>query len=230
MVFLIAISFSVAATTLTHGSYNSENNEITLTLSKGWNIIPFTRGGSSESDCDISAMYYWSPTDKIYVVGDPKKDLQEQPESFKSQLGRDEGLYCSTPNLGAYWVYSKNSCEIHTYLGYYNSWQEDDAWGVKDKILKGGWNFVTINPYMVGFTFGEILNDCQVEGINTWSHYSQSWGGISASSSSEMAQFLLNDQYNIAYTDVGEVFLIKVADACLFSTESSSSGPPLLPN
>jgi hypothetical protein len=224
MVLLIVTSFYVTATAIT-GSFNSETNEITFTLSKGWNIIPFARGGSSQSDCDISAMYYWSPTDKIYVAGDPKKDLQEQPEEFKSQLGIDQDLYCATPNLGAYWVYSSNSCEIHTYLGYYNSWTDDDVWGVKDKILKKGWNFMTINPYMIGHSFNEILSDCEVEGMNQWQSHSQSWV---YGSSKYAADVWVNNEF-VNNSTVGLTLVVKVADDCGINTDGEISTPPPLP-
>lgn len=226
---LAFLVFSPMAFAQASGSYNPDTYEIEITYHPGWNIVPYVVGTSEfiVNECDFYASYYWSPTERQYFGGLYGSGSSE----FSQKVAEDAALnyYTATTYMGAGWVYSKNYCVTKTQLGSpgAQTWNEQ----YKDQVfsglvLKKGWNFVTVNPFMVGLKWEEILSECNLEAVNMWDAREQKWG---FESSSEAVQYLIAPNvFALNEMQVGNTYVMKFEDDCYFS-QGTSGGPPQLP-
>jgi hypothetical protein len=166
------------------------------------------------SDSEISvnnliATYYYSNKENKYLQIYPNyQDFSNYKKSL--QEGSDEYIYLIQSPV---WFYSDKSGVIK-YDSVYNFPKFDST----SKLhLSSGWNFVTINPLMVGKPIEGVKGDCS---------YLKAY----AYSSDEGWLNMLNLQENIPEDAAGQGIVIKVSSDCKLDFGSNSSiNLPILP-
>ncbi len=208
---MLLVGFAVFVSAYMTGQGNGPYN-VELELNEGWNIIAGTLpkdGISSNSEIqasDIRAMWYYSPTQKKYILVYPKADL----ESLQKE---DEDIYLTS----AMWIYS-NKAGIIKY-----STLEDYA-PLENRQLYSGYNFVTITPDMDGKSLNDFKGNCEINKAYLWDVQNQQWGTI----------LNLLDDKNILQKEAGAGygFIVKVLNDCSLSSavNGGTITPPSIPN
>jgi len=219
------------------GNYNPETYEYTWELKEGWNLVPmintFPPAGYSNtadffSQCDLGYFFMWNPIQKEYFGWNTStSDTIGTPVSQTDILSTN---YI----IGSHWVYSNTNCSLsNTYGTYPMSWDESTKDQVASSLkLVEGWNFVAINPFMIGMNTKDIFNNCDLSGMNYWQSVSQTW---SSSSSTAFAQSVVSGAFDemegpIVNAMVGQTWVVKVSSDCYLNYSSNVTGPPALPN
>ena len=197
-------------------NYNPQTQNVTIPIVKGWNIIPSMTQGFNSGTCDLAVSYSYDPFTKSYVQGFLSED--KYSDYF--------GLWTY---FGSQWVYSKNNCDLT--LSFYSSQNNFDKTKLSNNThkLAKGWNFVTINPAMVGEKWADLYSNCDVTGTNFWIPYEQKWYGSSTTIANQLKTGGLEQEDALTNSTVGLSALIKVANDCYLSYGSEISGPPQLP-
>lgn len=196
--------------------------EYTTQLQKGWNLIAFSENFPSSA--------YQLPSQVEGGVLPPvNKALREFYESYGDD--EDAPLYAFAYDISsksykrifpspefelasgdpsAIWVYAKESGEFVHFA--------PNVKPLSQIQLDNGWNFLGINPEMVGKELGEIAGGCNIENAYAWGVERQTWDLIAL----DGGQFS-NDV-------VGLGMVVKVSSDCtLGSNGGSTTAPPTLP-
>jgi len=188
--------------------------EDTITLYEGWNLVsPLTVVNHEEY-----TKYILLPFENDYYEynSDTKDDLLSKIAPY--YMGGDDYFYMSS----AFWVYSdeKKNIAFDIPLSVY-----DESFAAQSenlfKLFKG-WNFISVNPYIVGKTINEYNGDCGITRIYKFNAESQEW------------EDLIDVEGFVEEKDLGIGLSIKVLDTCTFNLmeEDSETQPPIpaLPN
>ncbi len=195
-------------------AYNPATGTATITISKGWNIIPNVGLSTSQlAACqqDYGAHYFmYSPQSGTYLNYGQLSSLSSSQESY------------SYPYTG--WFYSSANCNIQ-----YNISADNQQYQSTTNLAKG-WNFFTVKPWMLNETFGTEFGNCNINEIAFWNATSQSWStlGGSSSKSSQISSF---EGTNIGAAQIESSMLLKVSAACnLHSASTAIPTPPPPPS
>jgi len=160
-------------------------DEITIKLSKGWNLIslPGKLVKFSDNGCTsrkkLLGFVYLKEKQK-YVTLKEAQDI----------LGNDFRDYLAK---NAFWIYSFDDCELKVKLDL-----TIDYSGIN---LHQGWNLIPITEDMVGGYLGDIMEDCNIQKINKWDAVQQEWRTISK-------------EYTFSDWETSYGFIAKVSDYC----------------
>lgn len=219
------------------GDYDSTTGEMSITLQRGWNLVPTMTSATDTRNCLYEAdwLYYYSGAIKQYVGTSiksqgsfyPNKTTYEQVTTteykFPSSINNP---YYGIAQFGGMWVYSNKYCTFKTQLSKVVDTYEMPEVLSKAK-LTSGWNFINIHPWMVGRSMNQIFSNCNVIAVNNWDPIDQNW--IYASSTG-MGDAVSQNTAIISETNVGLVMPIKVANNCYLNYDSRTTGPPALPD
>jgi hypothetical protein len=212
------------------GNYNPETYEYTWDLKQGWNLVPaintFPPEGYSNtadffSQCNLGYFFMWNPIVKEYFGGN------YLTSKTVGTPVTDTTILSTNQIAGAYWIYSNNYCNLNNTWGTYPmSWSDDYKPQVETTLrLVEGWNFIAINPYMIGTTLPEVYSSCDVVKANHWDATSQNW-----MAQASIPEFVTANEQPITKDNVGQVFVVKVASDCYLNYGSGTISPPVLPN
>jgi hypothetical protein len=226
------------------GNFSMADYSMNLNLSKGWNLVPPVQIDNSSGNynlmeqCEIEYVFMWNPLSQDYYGIKYLPNNQTQTivgEPFGGYEPPYSTLYNTNATLGVSWMYANKNCSIPSTWGSttVGTWNETTKQQVEDTIyLAQGWNFLTINPYMVGLNTKDIFQNCNLEAMNYWSPVSQTW---SSNSSSDFAQKVESGEFDsiegsIVTAMVGQTWVVKTNNQCYLNYGSSTTGPPALPN
>ncbi|MBI2631554.1 hypothetical protein HYW75_00950 [Candidatus Pacearchaeota archaeon] len=213
LVLLVELSiFVMASMTPFSTTADTTKYDVNIQLVEGWNLVPFflpstIKTNSEIQKGDIGAIWSWLPPLKDYYQVFPVNQLDNLPVEIGRTLDESEILSASV------WVYSKKSggIEYSTPEGILNS-----------RTIYEGWNFVAITPDMVGKTFGELLNGCNILKGAEFTAYNNKWSTFSGESISSDSPL---------ENDVGLTLVVKVDNECSIKGTSAIGGkPPVIPN
>jgi hypothetical protein len=229
---LVSLAFLVSAENWFYNVGSSQNDyQLTIEVKEGWNLIQgfhpnFISAGSQVNSGNIKAVFMYSPDKNKYIETYPENKLPT------SGLSQSDEYYDDNAGLYSYWVYVDNlqtcndpACEIPG--GRLNKLVYTirivDLTNIQ---LKNGWNFVGINPTMLGKSMNEIKNDCEINKIYLFDEANNQWGTILNLLDSKT---ILEQE-----AEVGKGFLIKVSADCTLKTNltegsSSNINPPQIP-
>ena len=157
------------------GNYNPETQEITTNLQKGWNLIPVNiihaDIGYAVDTCPLKYSYVYDPVSKSYWSEEYSNGVEHMNSYSYNLVSRSsiDLTYSTNPLFGVAWVYSETTCELNTLFGRSyesapNPWTNELKSNLEDKLrLVSGWNFITINPFMIGLNTKDIFQNCSVE-------------------------------------------------------------------
>ncbi|MBT7102658.1 hypothetical protein HN935_04065 [archaeon] len=182
------------------GTPNFPNNELTVYVNEGWNLIygffepdQIKRGDIVEGD--IKAIYALMPNIQDYARAYPSPDWD-----VLELMDGDDVL-----NSGL-WVYSEARGEM-TYRLHF------DIIPFEQRQIYEGWNFVGISPDMVkGLKLEDMVGDCEVSRSYMFDNNNQEWGDLPLS-----AEVDDNDA-------IGQAWVMKVEGDC-----NLGIAPPVLP-
>jgi hypothetical protein len=203
IVTLIMLSLFAGAQ-LPQGEYLIEDQERTLRLAKGWNILPLSENISGQgSTCsDPLAVFMWNPDTQSYI-NFAAVDADTYPRGSHTMA----------------WFYFPNECEVTL------KYKDDFLTGENPLILKSGWNFVSIVPWMENKSQKDILSNCTLEKANFWDAPSQDW---LLSNSTQVAEQLTNSS-RVYINDTGEHLVVNVESDCSLNSGPTITAPPALP-
>lgn len=211
------------------GTYNASNGDYTVTINKGWNLVPsvIVKYDATNPNCFTSGLsktiFYYSPSQQKYVGPDLSMD---KPENYNIWAADSQAkYYTATPYLGAVWVYSNEEC---SYMGGIGSASMFNEAGIKTLKIAKGWNFINVHPWMIGKNLQSIFNNCNLVAANAWQSLSQTWGATS--SAVYASQIKSGDEQPIISSMIGQTLVIKVASDCYLNYGSDTTAPPVLPN
>ena len=168
-------------------NYNPSTGEISITIYKGWNIIPqaVVKSESGSQNCYTTTLsntaFYYSPALQKYVG--PGLSMS-QSDNYNVWASDAQNMYYSAQHyLGGAWVYAKEDCSYSADLGTANYFNESSIASLK---VAKGWNFIAINPWMVGKNWKTILSNCDLVAQNQWNDSTQSWWNSSSTGSASV--------------------------------------------
>ena len=182
----------------------------TATIFEGWNIM---NGGifiseliTNESDVklsDVSVIYYYSPSQKSYIMVYPEIDEIK----FNIEMALSDWQSNLLPSSSV-WVYSKKEGMIQ--------YQTDDMHSMTKRSLSSGWNFVSVTENAIGQSLNDMKGTCD---ITTAYYFFKEYKSL------DLDMKLPTDMSSMG-------LLIKVANDCQLGGSSSSetSPPPSIPN
>ena len=228
LVLMLVVFAGFVVADLNYQEGDIDNIDFKVYLHEGWNLVGmglFTLRPTESSDIqldDIGAIYYYSNRKNSYMNVHP--NLEEE--------GLQEELYeldreTREMNYAAAWVYSGRE-------GYIE-FETDDVVPVGDRILREGWNFVSISKDMFKgnfvangdshdgeyFSWEEIKGTCDIEKVYFWMPPTQEWDEWSSFRTSKIKGYDF-DEF------LGGGFIVKIADDCKLSAPDGD-GPPALP-
>lgn len=150
--------------------------------------------------------------DFINCERDPYKEelLEREIELWKDYNNSYDLAY---PGIGgAIWIRANNSCYFISEINPCWVWPKDDrCTGAKDpkeiKLIQG-FNYISIMPWMVNYTFAQIFEDCEVKHAYKWNNWEQTF---------EISRLWDDPSEKITNVDVGDVIVINVQNICNFS-------------
>jgi len=206
--FLTILSLSVfVSATMT--SKQNGNYEVSIGLSKGWNIVAGTaleQGISSDSEIklsDIKAMWYYSPVLKKYYQIYPNNELDDLSVEEGRQLDEDVIL------TSAMWIYTDKAGTLK-----YDTLEDYPL--LENRQLFGGYNFMTITPDMDGNSINEIKGECNIIESYGFDTSSQKWVSLSQNN-------------KLDTNSAGMGVLLKISNDCTLRVVEPSANPPGLP-
>jgi hypothetical protein len=222
------------------GSYNSDTEKLTLNLEKGWNLVPldtieFNRDNLLAT-CNAQYSFVYDVMNKNYLSED-YRGWDEFSSSYSYDIISRSGVdyaYSTNPTFGAAWIYLNSPCSLSTYYGRHYDyapkfWTEENKQSVGSLLkLVEGWNFLTINPLMIGNTYQLTFENCNIVAGNVWNESTQNWGYLTSSNTPLLK--LNQNTAKVSADDVGQVLVLKVSGECNLNYKSETTGPPALPN
>jgi hypothetical protein len=185
-------------------------------------------------ECDVGAVYGFLPVEQNYYKIEYLKDVQGFGFNYSDFSPLTSNYISHVSYLGAMWAYTRNSCtgNSYDYEGTQNAEMIEEMVNTQATTLKfaKGWNFLAINPLMVGKTWAGIFSQCDVISAAKWYAERQDWKYYDTDPSPrEMATNLKSSVSQITDLEVGSTMIIKVANDCQPNYESTTNGPPALP-
>ena len=184
---------------------NNGNFNVSVSLSKGWNIIAGTeikQGILSDSQIklsDIKVIWYYSPVLKKYYQLYPNNQLEKVSAEDGRQLDEDVIL------TSAVWIYSAKAGVLR-----YDTLEDYPL--LDDRKLYAGYNFFTVTPDIKGKSFDEIKGSCNIDKFFTWDVDGQQWST------------------SLPHAGIGMGMIIKVSNDCTLGIAEEISVPPQIPN
>lgn len=244
VLMLSSVAFGQALQT--YGDYSAETGKLTFQVFKGWNVIPLidmgrrdgytnTCGYSNDKDFSIKAAYYFSPLKEKYygVTVKDGKTTNTPPESNDVFTGEKNLAYYHAM-YGGWWMYSSKNCRIETKLDTQTDSQVN--FKARNPTIKKGWNFFTIQPFMVGKNMKEMLANCNVAKGNYWNpSKGQRGGGTNDQGWHYDDDFVVRSVPTsaspIPANAVGATYLLKFGSDCRLNIadDDTPAAPPTLP-
>jgi hypothetical protein len=238
---LIGIVFAIIPDSYFENSKRTSGNydyiDVSVTIHKGWNLIPTGESGHPRGECKIDdnirstqlkyVYYYFNNVG--YIGGEINKInddfVNEEVESELGDIfgGLDEGGILKY-SLAPHWVYSSGDCKDNKLYEVRLDNTETSKEFINKIKLSKGWNFFSIPGTFIGTKFGDNLGNCVLEKANTWNPFDQDWD-YNSDNSINFAKELTNLQ--VTSRDILQSFLIKVVEDCQLE---SSVSPPIIPN
>jgi hypothetical protein len=197
--------------------YDSNKEEITLRIEKGWNLIPAGSQEIQKTDSQIKVsdfkyIFFYDIDDNKYILTMKDGNPTQRDFSLGSWATDTYILHASV------WAYSEK--EGNLILGWGYPGFNNQLFELSKYNLIKGWNFIFITPNMKSVIFSDLKGDCNI--IKICGYEKDNWQCLTSS------QF--NDSNILADTDsdIGQTLLIKVAEDCNLGGNSIS--PPQIPN
>ena len=230
---IISMIFGVSATVYDYGpkSYDDETGIITTQIKEGWNMIPWASPDINDRSCDFQhyGELFYSPTVNLYVTVAltgatldyilTEEDMQALSSALP--LDREQGYRYMSEESGAFFFYSFKDCTM-----------KQDAWkanrgsltprefNVAANKIRGGWNFLTITPYMTEKPLSEWKGSCDISSINAWNAENQSWAdpsnkpSLDIGGTSPREALVLDTSKNISKDLIGLTYAFEFEDDC----------------
>lgn len=245
--FILSMALLAA---LVAANYDSSKDVVSVSLTKGWNIVPFFVINSYIPDANnpgqnipvqrvlepISmAVWFYDIEGKKYV---PYIDWFKDKSIFTES---DYGVYNNFNNkvnaypalqehlkISGFWLYLSEPVTLNM-AGMQGTSDRFSDMG-KNMTLYNGWNFVSVYPVMVGKTLAGLKGDCEIPRFAIWDNTRQGWS-TGTWTGREFTPSSANDV--IGDSLVGMTILMKVSNngGCKLATggRSESVAPPALP-
>jgi hypothetical protein len=232
---LMILGLVLLVSSVVFANYDSTTGTYEINLKEGWNLVPIGTGtpptiANELSDSERSECYYLNNNTGWH---------QKYPQQYFYDASQKK--YIGSPSLtivadsqnsvnglitGAAWVHSNGNCKTWTTAGKKNTLPSIETNQKYAKLIQG-WNFLAINPYMLGVKNNYLFSNCSLTGFNFWDSENQKWF---YPSSSQEAQYRKNLENEFREEDIGIVMVVKVANDCYLNYGSTATGPPSLPN
>ncbi len=199
------------------------SGQVTITLQKGWNLMPAFSGPASNS---MKYLYTYSANLGQYCGGLIVDGSLSYSDDCK--VGRETNMFNLATNyqyfFPAVWIYSIDSSPYVAHFGSESVANMNQS--VLDKMpLTKGWNFVVLHPWMVGNSLKTIFDNCNVTALNRWDAVNQKWFADSSTTAASMVQTTTP----LTEEKIGEAYVVKVLNDCQLN-KSSTESPPSSPN
>jgi hypothetical protein len=205
------------------GDYNNQSKQVTVYLSKGWNLVPM---GIYDYGNSLSAIFSYSPLNKSYMGAILENGDATRISKYYPNEQAVNSYYNSEVNSlwsSSAWVYARN---LYTAKKSYQFFSGKGDEFINNYQLKKGWNFLDMTPPMIGKTFKTLFQNCQLTGLNSWDAVTQSWAN---SSSSSAATTMLEVTTPLSNYSVGNTFVARVSSDCNLWSGNLTITPPALP-
>lgn len=165
--------------------------KMSLTLKKGWNMVPAFGGGTgyggSCMENDFPITYILNPLNKKYFLMGPYSETEEY-----KQLA-EQGYYAAY--FAGIWIYVPEDCDL--WMG--------DMLGPSNFKMAQGWQFVAKRKLTTSFS---VFKDCSIEKFNQWDNEAKTWAYTPSASGVDLQNVF--DQAGF-----GEVFAMKFSAECM---------------
>ena len=213
LVLSVIIVFGIVSAVRSNLNYpgtttETEINEVTINIEKGWNLVhgfanpEWLVSGDISTD-NIKAIYAFNPQNQEYV--------RFFPNSEDSKISKTNFRWDTYISQNSFWVYS-NAKGRMTYKTF-------QFIPLEYTSLFKGWNFLGVTPYMIGKSLNDIKGDCNIEKAFGWEPVEKTWNN-------------LLDERVLPEEAIGAGLVIKVSDDCKLGSSSlfDLDSPPSLPS
>lgn len=199
LIFLIVFStLALAEMSVYHADPDNVQYSVDMQLSAGWNLVPglCNTAESMIRSSSLELIFFLDPYAQEFV------NIYNDPHTYnEDRLSVNEQLICGS----AWWAYTP----IPTSLDY----RTDFMALMDDRVLKRGWNFVTITPEMLNLEIQEFTTDCNIEKAYYWMDAGQRWEKVGLHEYADESS-------------IGKGLVLKATSEC---TMNSRISPPDLP-
>ena len=216
LVLSVIIVFGIVSATRSTLNYpgtttETEINEVTINIEKGWNLVhgfanPEWIISGDISTNNIKAIYAFNPQNQEYV--------RFFPNSEDNKISKTNFRWDTYISQNSFWVYSNVKGRM--------TYKTSQFIPLDYVSLFKGWNFVGFTPnifYDDTFSWNKVKGDCIYEQIYAWNPESNEWISISP----DLESFDLNDF-------LGMGMLVKVLNNCKLVNSDSVTNIPSLPS
>jgi len=205
----IDIELNQKVNTIDLPSLQAPSGESSITMHKGWNLMPNSAFGGKLSTCLYNSerdnLFSYDFLTKEYIPSNLESYYEHYCDTNAVQCNNNKNQLVTELQFGSSWFYTPVSCQMIS-----DSTHNDEA---DSSLLTTGWNFRYITKNMVGNSLEQISENCNIISAYYFDSVSQSWQNI---------------DLNQPLGSFGKGFIVKVSNSC--SLSSSSGGPPSFPS
>lgn len=178
-----------------------EGNSVSVTLTKGWNLVSLPGSLIKMLDSSSCAASGKKPFSYVYANDGKKYYTMSQAEEAFSD-GFNARLSSSS-----FWIYSYQDCQLDALAG--------PETALENVQLYPGWNLVPVKSSMSGLKINDISDECSFSALYKWDNSRQQWVKVS-------------EEYQFTAADVNTGFSAKVIGACTLGSKIVMA-PPAMP-